>query len=197
MHALPHADVFAPDPYLAMDDGAAASPEYLDRCRRVRVGPAVTLVFENRQTLWFRVQELARVARLTAPSLVKRELDWYARLLPGDECVRAAVWVAEPGRRPTKAIEMVRRAVAQGRIGLRCADGREVIGVPRDDRINDRLIGLTNWVEFQFEEAELAALADPQLEWRVVVEAVGYVHESEPLTETVRESLLADLNRDG
>jgi hypothetical protein len=195
MHALPNADVFAPDPFLMPDGGAAASPEYLDRCRRVRVGPAVTLVFENRLTLWFRVQELARVARLTAPSLVQRELDWYARLLPGDDRVRAAVWVAEPGRRPTKAVETIRRAVANGRIGFRCGDGHEVVGVTRDDRVNDRLIGLSNWVEFQFDAAELAALADARLEWRVFVEAVGYVHESDPLTTSVRESLLADLSR--
>lgn len=195
MHALPTADVFAPDLFTTMDDDGVASPEYLDRCRRVRVGPAVTLVFENRQTLWFRVQELARVARLTAPSLVKRELDWYARLLPGDDCVRAAVWVAEPGRRPTKAVETIRRAVTHGRIGLRCNDGREVSGVPREDRVNDRLIGLSNWVEFRFEGTELTALADSRLEWRVFAEAVGYLHESEPLIDTVRASLLADLGR--
>ena len=30
--------------------------------------------------------------------------------------IRAAVWVAEPGRRPTKAIETIRRAVTHGRI---------------------------------------------------------------------------------
>lgn len=193
MHALPTADVFAPDPFTATDDGAVASPEYLDRCRRVRVGPAVTLAFENRQTLSFRVQELARVARLTAPSLVQRELDWYARLLPGDDRVRAAVWVAEPGRRPTKAIEVVRRAVAHGRIGFRSADRREITGAPQDGRVNDRLIGLSNWVEFQFEGTDRAALADPHLEWRVFVEAVGYVHESDPLPDSVRASLLADL----
>src|SRR5262245_60467536 len=112
MHALPNTDVFAPDPFTTIDDGTVTSPDYLDRCRRVRVGPAVTLVFENQQTLWFRIQELARLARLTTPSLVKRELDWYTRLLPGDDRIRAAVWVAEPGRRPTKAVETIRRAVA-------------------------------------------------------------------------------------
>ena len=38
---------------------------YIDRYRRVRIGPRLTLIFENRQTLWFRVQEIVRVARLS------------------------------------------------------------------------------------------------------------------------------------
>src|SRR4051812_32377967 len=47
-----------------------AQGRYLDRYRRVRVGPRVTLLFENRQTLWFRLQELLRVARLSEPGRV-------------------------------------------------------------------------------------------------------------------------------
>ena len=38
---------------------------YVDRYRRVRIGPHLTLIFENRQTLWFRVQEIIRIARLS------------------------------------------------------------------------------------------------------------------------------------
>ena len=33
---------------------------YVDRYRRVRFGPRLALIFENRQTLWFRVQEILR-----------------------------------------------------------------------------------------------------------------------------------------
>src|SRR5262245_24391158 len=46
---------------------------YCDRYRRVRIGPSATLVFENRQTLWFRLQEVVRVARLTEPGLLELE----------------------------------------------------------------------------------------------------------------------------
>ena len=42
-----------------------AHARYLNRYRRVRIGPRVSLIFENRQTLWFRVQEILRVARLS------------------------------------------------------------------------------------------------------------------------------------
>src|SRR6266852_1048743 len=60
-----------------------AQCRYLDRYRRVRVGPRAALLFENRQTLWFRIQEVLRIARLADPQRVQLELDLYNRLLPG------------------------------------------------------------------------------------------------------------------
>jgi hypothetical protein len=194
MPTVPLADVFAPDEFPALQDASVESRyRYLDRCRRVRVGPAVTVVFENRQTMWFRVQELAQVARARPGEVIQPELDWYARLLPGNDRLHAAVWVAEPGRRPTRALLAVRRAVALGQIGFRADDGHEVAGAFRADRVSDRLIGLAHWVEFHFDAADRAAFADPARRWRLFVEAIGYRHESDPLTDDVRSSLLEDL----
>ena len=68
-----------------------AHSRYLDSYRRIRVGPRATLLFENRQTLWFRLHELLRVARLSEPAWVQRELDLYNRLLPGRNRLQAAL----------------------------------------------------------------------------------------------------------
>src|SRR5262245_42325587 len=75
----------------------AAHTRYLDRYRRVRVGPLLTLIFENRQTLWFHLQEVLRVARLSEPLRVQQELDWYNQLLPGDGRLQAAVLIDAGG----------------------------------------------------------------------------------------------------
>src|ERR1700716_4222638 len=66
----------------------------LDRYRRVRIGPRATLLFENRQTLWFRLQEVLRVARLDEPARVRQELAIYNRLLPGRGRLQAALLIA-------------------------------------------------------------------------------------------------------
>src|SRR3954466_13325393 len=68
-----------------------AHVRYLDRYRRVRIGPRLTLVFENRQTLWFRVQEVLRIARLADPVRVQRELDLLNALLPARNRLQAAL----------------------------------------------------------------------------------------------------------
>jgi len=194
MAVLSFADAIAPDDSTNLpDDSVERRYLYLARCRRIRVGPAVTIVFENRQTLWFRVQELAQVARLTDPTQVRFELDWYTGLLPDAGRLNAAVWVAEPGRRPSKALGIIRKAIAAGRIGFRADDGREIPGVFRTDRVGDTIIGLTLWAEFPFTVADRAALADHRHTWHLTMEAEGYVHSSEPLPDAVRLSLLDDL----
>ena len=69
---------------------------YIDRYRRVRIGPRLTLIFENRQTLWFRVQEIVRIARLSLAGDVQQELNLYNRLLPGRDLLQAALLIEVP-----------------------------------------------------------------------------------------------------
>src|SRR5262249_13850150 len=64
---------------------------YLDRYRRLRVGPSATLLFENRQTLWFRVQEVLRIPRLSDARQVQQELNLFNRLLPSPGQLQAAL----------------------------------------------------------------------------------------------------------
>src|SRR5262245_26601050 len=73
-----------------------AHRRYLDRYRRVRIGPRLTLVFENRQTLWFRVQEIVRVARLMEADLLQQELDLHNALLPRRGTLQAALIIDVP-----------------------------------------------------------------------------------------------------
>src|SRR5215475_10470949 len=86
------------DDLLPLDEYASRRREffdshrrYIDRYRRVRIGPRLTLIFENRQTLWFRVQEIVRVARLSARSEVEYELLLYHRLLRSGNLLQAAL----------------------------------------------------------------------------------------------------------
>jgi hypothetical protein len=50
--------------------------------RRVAVGPFITLVFENRDTIRFQIQEMARVEKLLSDSAIQTELDIYNPLIP-------------------------------------------------------------------------------------------------------------------
>src|SRR5436305_9826071 len=94
MHALSFEDLLPLEEFAARRrDLFEAQCRYLDRYRRVRVGPRASLIFENRQTLWFRVQDVLRIARLTDARRVQQELDVYTRLLPGPNQLNAALLV--------------------------------------------------------------------------------------------------------
>ncbi len=54
----------------------------LKRRRRVHVGTLVTFVFENRDTIRFQIQEMARVEKLTSDAEIQGELDIYNPMIP-------------------------------------------------------------------------------------------------------------------
>lgn len=165
---------------------------YLDRYRRVRVGPSLTLLFENRQTLWFRVQELLRVARLAEPPRVQQELDLYNRLLPGRDRLQAALLLDVPeGARPSEFL-----AAWQGLRGddlrLHLAD-RSYPANLLTCRPEDRCIGAAHWVQFVLDAVGRQLLADTGQRAWVAASHSAYRHESTTLSDEVRQSLLDDL----
>ena len=54
----------------------------LKRLRRIPLGPIITLVFENRDTIRFQIQEMARVEKLITDEAIQGELDTYGSLIP-------------------------------------------------------------------------------------------------------------------
>ena len=80
------------------------------KLRRVSVGPVITLTFENRLTMRFQVQEMARAEKMVTDEQIQHELDVYNRLLPAagravghpvpraDQRRGAADLAAPPGR---------------------------------------------------------------------------------------------------
>lgn len=63
------------------------------KIRRVAVGPVVTLLFENRETLRFQIQEMARAERLLSDEAIQVELDTYNPLIPGPGELSATLYI--------------------------------------------------------------------------------------------------------
>ena len=54
----------------------------LKKRRRVSVGRYLTFVFENRETVWFQVQEMVRAERIVDDAKIAEEVEVYNALLP-------------------------------------------------------------------------------------------------------------------
>src|SRR5436190_9994611 len=63
------------------------------RDRRVTVGPNMTFVFENRNTVLFQIQEMLRTERLVDDAAIQHEIDTYNQLLPGDQELSATLLI--------------------------------------------------------------------------------------------------------
>ncbi len=170
----------------------AAHRRYLDRYRRVRIGPRMTLLFENRQTLWFRVQDVLRVARLADAADVQAELDVYNRLLPGHDCLQAALLLDIPANVPLANALAPWRDLKGDDLRLRLGDGAYP-GLLLTSRPEDRCVGAAHWVRFAIDAVARTRLADPGEAAFFEVHTAEYRHDSPPLGDDIRQSLLDDL----
>ncbi|CAN5499914.1 hypothetical protein BH11PLA2_BH11PLA2_03440 [soil metagenome] len=168
--------------------------EYLDHCRRIAVGPSVSLVFENHKTLSFRVREVEKLSRVYPPASVRRMLDWYAGLLPDSHRLTAAVTVRRPGRRPNPGLNGLADAISAGQIFIRIGD-TEILGDILPTRAGDRILGAAFWVSFNLDDVAIAALADFATPAFVSVISDEYIWDSDLLHYDVRRSLVEDMER--
>lgn len=187
------------DDLMPLDEYAARRRElfesqrrYLDRYRRVRVGPRVTLVFENRQTLWFRVQEILRVARLVEPAQIQAQLDVANRLLPGPGQLRAALLVEPPEDSKLSEDAILWASLTGDSVRLRVAD-REFPSILWTCRPEDRAAGAAHWLGFSIDPASRDLLGQFRQPADCVIRHGDYQHASQPLSEDVRQSLIDDL----
>jgi hypothetical protein len=176
-----------------------AHRRYLDRYRRVRIGPKLTLVFENRQTLWFRVQEVIRVARLADMREMQLELNLYNRLLPAKNLLQAALLIEI-----TDPLQLVKELAPWRNIAgehLTLHVGTLVIAAHLVTcRPEDRAIGTAHWVQFQLTPEARRLLTDFSQRAFFGFENPTYQHQSPTLNDDFRQSLLDDLilsDRDG
>lgn len=194
------------DDLLPLDEYATKRKEffdahrrYIDRYRRIRIGPKLTLVFENRQTLWFRVQEVIRVARLADAREVQLELNLYNRLLPTRNLLQAALLI-EIGDATRLGQELAPWQTLTGEqmtlhVGAHMNAAHLVTSRPED-----RAIGAAHWVQFELSHDARRALGNFSQRAFFHFENETYRHSSELLSDDFRQSLLDDLllsDRDG
>lgn len=65
----------------------------LKSIRRLTLGPRVSLVFENRDTMKFQIQEMCRIERIVEDRLVQQEIDVYNDLLPAGMAIGATLLI--------------------------------------------------------------------------------------------------------
>jgi hypothetical protein len=159
--------------------------------RRVALGPLMTLVFENRDTVRFQVQEMLRAERIVQPEKVQHELDVYNELLPGSGEIAATLFI--------EITEQARvQEVLDGFIGLD-EPGKLVVrvrakaypalfapGQAREDRIS-----AVHYIRFALGDEGRAALASGD-EAALEVAHGGYRERQVLAPETVQE-LVHDL----
>ncbi len=64
--------------------------------RRLPLNGFLTLLFENRRTVWYQVQEMARAERMVEDAALQGELDTYGPLVPSGSEWKATLYIEIP-----------------------------------------------------------------------------------------------------
>ena len=167
------------------------------KSRRMAVGDCVTLLFEDRETLRFQVQEMLWVERIAEPERVQHELDVYNELMPGERELSATLFIeiTEPGRIRS---ELDRLIGLDEHVELVVGAGADAAAVEASfdaKQIEEDRISAVQYIRFALDAAQLKRFADPSAPAAVRIEHPAYRHE-QPIPPAVRESLVAGLRRE-
>ena len=164
--------------------------------RRIAVGPLVTLVFENRDTMRFQIQEMARAEKMLSDEAIQTELDVYNPLIPDAGELSATLFIELTSK--DQLVEWLPKLVGVERsiefvIGE--GDGSEVVrcevdALHAEQLTREDVTASVHYVRFRFTPEQIA-----RFESEPVVLAVNhpaYV-EGAHLSDESRCALLEDL----
>jgi hypothetical protein len=161
--------------------------------RRRGVGPIVTFVFENRDTVRFQIQEMARAEKLISDDAIQTELDIYNTLIPEPGVLSATMFVeltSDEALREwlPKLVGVERHAV------LELAGGRRVRSEPEAQHAaqltDDDVTPSVHYVRFLLDADDVEAFAGGPVV--LAVDHPNYAERVELAPDTVAE-LLSDL----
>jgi uncharacterized protein DUF3501 len=169
----------------------------LKRHRRLALGPNLTLLFENRDTVLFQVQEMIRTERIVDDDKIQEELDVYNALVPDAGELAATLFIEIPElvrMSQDKVRETVNRFQGLEHDALwLLAGGTRVPARFESGHSKEEKMAAVHYVRFAVPPAARAALADPAADVRVVVDHPNYRAESAvppPLRRALQEDLI-------
>ena len=168
----------------------------LKKRRRIHVGPHITLLFENRQTIRFQIQEMARAEKILSDEGIQTELDIYNPLIPEPGSLAATMFIELTTDEQLR--EWLPKLVGiETHIVLRIGEGTdatEVRCVVDEDHgkqlTRDEITASVHYIHFSLTPAQVAAFSSSPV--TLVVDHPNYQHET-PLSDENVTELAADL----
>jgi hypothetical protein len=168
----------------------------LKRRRRIALGPVVTIVFENRDTVRFQIQEMARAERMLSDDKIQGELDAFNPLIPSKGELRATMFLELTSK--DELMTWLPKLVGIERsVELRLADGRTVRCTVDADHAaqltREEVTASVHYIGFDLSPEEVAAVAAGPV---TLATAHPHYDHATALDDATRQELLADLRGD-
>lgn len=174
--------------YVTYEEGRAAvrgSAMKAKDARRVHVGPYLTFLFENHETIRYQVQEMMRTERMVRDADIRHEIETYNELLggPGEAGATLLVEVDDPALR---AVKLTRWLDLPKHLYVVRPDGTKGYARYDERQVGETRVSSVQYLKFETGPKAPVAVGcdhpDPELK-----------HEAK-LTDAQRAALQADLD---
>jgi hypothetical protein len=163
----------------------------LKQRRRTSVGPNMTLLWENRDTAWYQIQEMVRIERIVDSAAVAHEVATYNELVPARGELKGTLLIEYPDAEERDRWLRALRGLA-GTFRLESPGHRPAVAILDPRQESDVRLSSVQFLTFHPEpELRTAILAGKPVE--VVVEHPSYRERAAVQPETLCE-LRADLD---
>jgi hypothetical protein len=168
----------------------------LKKTRRIGVGPIITLMFENRETMRFQIQEMARAEKILSDEAIQHEVDTYNALIPEPGQLSATLFLELTTK--MELLEWLPKMVGVERsVELVIGEGDDALVVPcipeeshEEQLTRPDVTASVHYIRFELSPTEIDAFAAGAVALRVNHDQ--YL-ESTVLSEATIASLLEDL----
>ena len=163
------------------------------KARTVHLGPHLTLIFEDRMTVQYQVQEMLRIERIFEPDAIDEELGTYNPLIPDGANLKATMLIEYDDVELRKR-ELEKLRGIEDRIELVAGTHAPVQAIADEDldRSNETKTSAVHFLRFELSPRLVAGLREGQ----PLACAVAHPHYAARVTvdPAVRKALLADLD---
>ncbi|MDP1830424.1 MAG: DUF3501 family protein [Geothrix sp.] len=169
--------------YGGQRDAIRASAMQAKDLRRVHVGPHLTFLFENPETVRYQVLEMVRAEQIVREADIRHELETYNALLGGPGDLGCTMFIEIEDEKARPGLLRAWRNLP-GQVFLLLADGRVVPARWDDFQMDEDRLSSVQFLRFPLGEGEPVGI-------RVTLPALSQETRFDPAT---REALAGDLS---
>jgi hypothetical protein len=193
MQKLQRKDLWSLEDYAQKRDAFRVQVMQHKRARTLHIGPNVTLLFEDRLTMQYQVQEMLRAERIFEAAGIQDELDAYNPLIPDGSNFKATMLI--------EFEDVTERQTALARlVGIEDVTWVQVAGFDRVNAIADEDMeretadktSSVHFLRFQL-TGEMVKALKAGTALNAGVSHANYQHLQQPVPDALRQALVADL----
>jgi hypothetical protein len=192
-HKLERKDLLGLEEYAQKRDAIRQEIIAHKRVRTLHIGPNLTLLFEDRDTMRYQVQEMLRAERIFEAAGIQDELDAYNPLVPDGSNWKASMLIEFDDE--AKRREALAKLIGiEDKVWMRIHGHAQVFPIADEDleRETAEKTSSVHFLRFELTSSMVKALKEGEL-LDAGVDHPEYTHSVKPVPAELQKSLIADL----